>query len=115
MIDLSFSPSYLLWIMFNETHPDSLILPARRRFLKQSCLGFGSVALASMLNEQRALGASTLTGDPLAMRPPLFAPKAKSVIWLFMTGAPSQVDTWDYKPELQKRNGEPLPGSDANT
>ena len=101
--------------MFNESNPDSLLLPARRRFLKQSCLGFGSVALASMLQEQRALGASPVGGDPLATRPPLFAPKAKSVIWLFMTGAPSQVDTWDYKPELQKRNGEPLPGSDAKT
>ena len=85
--------SYFPLIMFNETSPDHLTLPARRRFLKQSCLGFGSVALASMLHEQPALGASPLTGDPLAMRPPLFAPKAKSVIWLFMTGAPSQVQS----------------------
>lgn len=45
----------------------------------------------------------------------MFKPRAKAVIWLFMTGAPSQVDTWDYKPELQKRHGQPLPGSDSKT
>jgi hypothetical protein len=94
---------------FNES-----LLPARRRFLKQTGLGFGSLALASMLREQQA-SAAGMASDPLATRPPLYAPKAKAVIWLFMTGAPSQVDTWDYKPELQKRNGEPLPGSDSKT
>jgi hypothetical protein len=90
----------------------SSILPTRRRFLAQSGLGFGSLALASMLQDEARAAAEA---NPLALRPSLFAPKAKSVIWLFMTGAPSQVDTWDYKPELQKRHGQPLPGSDAKT
>lgn len=90
----------------------SSILPTRRRFLAQSGLGFGSLALASMLQDEARAAAEA---NPLALRPPPFAPKAKSVIWLFMTGAPSHVDTWDYKPELQKRHGQPLPGSDAKT
>src|SRR5262245_35477948 len=52
---------------------------------------------------------------PLAPRPPHFAAKAKSVIWLFPNGGPSQVDTWDYKPELEKRDGQELPGFDKTT
>ncbi len=100
--------------MFNDLTSRHALLPSRRQFLQRTGLGFGSLALASMLKEQQAYGA-TSSSDPMALRPSLFAPKVKSVIWLFMTGAPSQVDTWDYKPELQKRNGEPLPGSDAKT
>ena len=100
--------------MFNDIFTNASLLPSRRRFLQQSSLGFGSVALASMLAEQQAKGAPAPL-NPMELRPSLFAPKVKSVIWLFMTGAPSQVDTWDYKPELQKRNGEPLPGSDSKT
>ena len=91
-----------------------LPLPARRRFLKDAGLGFGSLALASMLNDE--VRANPLAPkNPLAQKQPDFAPKAKSVIWLFMTGAPSQVDTWDYKPELQKRDGEALAGADPKT
>ncbi len=93
--------------------PLNHLLPNRRRFLAQSGLGFGSVALASMLQDEARAAAAV--ANPLALRPSLFMPKAKSVIWLFMTGAPSQVDTWDYKPELQKRHGQPLPGSDSKT
>ncbi|MEI6536915.1 MAG: DUF1501 domain-containing protein, partial [Verrucomicrobiaceae bacterium] len=90
-----------------------LALPTRRQFLKHSGLGFGSLALASMLQQQAH--AQPNAADPLALRPPMFPAKVKSIIWLFMTGAPSHLDTFDYKPELQKRNGEPLPGSDAKT
>ena len=53
--------------------------------------------------------------NPLAPRPGHFPAKAKSVIWLFMNGGPSQVDTWDYKPELAKRDGQELKGFDKNT
>src|SRR5207245_1557824 len=49
--------------------------------------------------------------NPLSPRPPHFAPKAKSVIFLFMVGGPSQVDTFDPKPALEKYNGQPLPAS----
>jgi hypothetical protein len=96
--------------MFGQYAPSELALPSRRRFLQRAGFGLGSVALGSMLHE-----ASAAPVNPLAARPPLFTPKAKRIVWLFMTGAPSQVDTWDYKPELQKRGGEPLPGSDPKT
>ncbi|MCX7412737.1 MAG: DUF1501 domain-containing protein [Planctomycetia bacterium] len=86
-----------------------LLLPARRRFLRDAGLGFGSLALASLLGD--AGHAATSAGSsPLTL--PHHAPKAKRVIWLFMTGAPSQIDTWDYKPELQARAGQPLPDAD---
>jgi len=86
-----------------------LLLPARRQFLSNSGLGFGALALASLLGRDTAANTSTGSAIPTL---PHHAPRAKRVIWLFMTGAPSQVDTWDYKPELQARSGEPLPGAD---
>ena len=65
-------------------------------------------SLSSLLHEQTS-------ANPLAAHPPEFAGKVKSIIWLFMTGGPSQVDTWDYKPELQARDGQPLGGADPKT
>src|SRR5207249_11726579 len=53
--------------------------------------------------------------DPLAQKSPHFPAKVKSIIWLFMTGGPSQVDTFDYKPELQRRDGQKLAGADPKT
>jgi hypothetical protein len=85
-----------------------LPLPPRRRFLQDAGLGFGSLALASLLNDEAR-------ANPLELKQPDFPAKAKSVIWLFMTGGPSQVDTWDYKPELQKRDGQDLAGADPKT
>jgi hypothetical protein len=99
--------------MFGQYAPNELALPSRRRFLQRAGLGLGSVALGTLLHEQARAGIAPV--NPLAARPPLFPAKAKRIVWLFMTGAPSQVDTWDYKPELQKRNGEVLPGSDPKT
>ncbi|MFT5499710.1 MAG: hypothetical protein ACI9TH_005127, partial [Kiritimatiellia bacterium] len=55
------------------------------------------------------------SSNPLASRSSHFTPRAKSVIWLFQTGSPSQMDTFDYKPELQKRNGQDLAGADPKT
>ena len=94
---------------------------SRRDFLRRTGSGMGMLALAGLLNEQGLLGAptSTIAGkpalNPLAPRPSHFPAKAKSVIWLFMNGGPSQVDTWDYKPELAKRDGKVLEGFDKNT
>jgi hypothetical protein len=62
----------------------------------------------------RSAGAAAAV-NPLAPQPPHLRPRANAVIWLFMNGGPSHVDTWDYKPELQKRDGQPLPGFDAKT
>ena len=78
-----------------------LLLPSRRRFLSESGLGFGALALASLLGRDAA--ANTTSTGAAASALPHHPARAKRVIWLFMTGAPSQVDTWDYKPELQAR------------
>ncbi len=101
--------------MFNQYAQCDLSLPERRKFLQQMGLGFGSLAFATLLNERARADIAINTANPLEARPPMFPAKAKRVIWLFMTGAPSQVDTFDYKPELQKRHDQPLPGSDAKT
>ena len=98
--------------MFNHETPGGLILPTRRKFLQQVGQGFGSLALAALLNEQTSAATAV---NPLLPKTPVFAPRAKAVIWLFMTGAPSHMDTFDYKPELQKRSGQVLPGSDPKT
>src|SRR5580765_5752541 len=84
----------------------------RRALLKQVGYGVGSVALTALLSESGlalpGFGPQGRT-DPLAPKLPHFAPKAKSVIYLFMAGAPSQVDLFDPKPKLQQYNGEPIP------
>src|SRR6202163_624980 len=89
------------------THDSPLQLPSRRRFLQSAGMGLGSLALASLLHEQSSVQER--------VRQPHFAPKVRSVIWLFMTGGPSQVDTFDYKPELQRRDGQALAGADPRT
>ncbi|MEZ6142516.1 MAG: DUF1501 domain-containing protein [Zavarzinella sp.] len=87
---------------------------SRRDFLRTAGNGLGVVALSTLLQES-GFAAPATSVDPLAPKQPHFAGKAKSVIWLFMNGGPSQVDTWDYKPELAKRDGQELPGFDKNT
>ena len=86
----------------------------RRQLLKNAGAGFGSLALASLLAQEGMLQAGDGL-DPLAPKKPHFGGKAKSVIWLFINGGPSQVDTWDYKPELKKMDGKELKGFDKNT
>ena len=82
----------------------------RRDMLKASAAGFGSLALAGLVAyEARADARSGARANPLAVRPPHFEPKAKRVIFLFMHGGPSQVDTFDYKPLLERDHGKPLP------
>lgn len=76
----------------------------RRDLLKQSGAGFGALALSALLAEQARADA-----DPLAAKPPQFPAKADRVIFLFMHGGPSQVDTFDYKPLLERDHGKPLP------
>jgi hypothetical protein len=92
---------------------------SRRDFLRRTGSGFGLLALASLLDEQRPLfppaEASTPSLNPLAPRPSHVPAKANAVIWLFMNGGQSQVDTWDYKPELEKHDGQELKGFDKNT
>ena len=80
--------------------------PSRRQLLQRAGAGFGSLALSALLaDEARAVPAI----GPLAPKEPHFKARAKRVIFLFMPGGPSQVDTFDPKPELAKRNGKPSP------
>lgn len=82
--------------------------PNRRKFLSQFGMGLGAVALADMLPaEARAAQAQ----DRGVLGRPHFAPKAKRVIYLFMSGGPSQIDLLDHKPLLNQRHGEELPDS----
>src|SRR6185503_15962351 len=80
----------------------------RRWFFRQCGVGLGSIALGTLLGANRSLGA-TAAANPLAPKQPHFKPRAKRVIYLFMGGAPSQLDLFDYKPTLQKYNGQPVP------
>jgi uncharacterized protein (DUF1501 family) len=85
-------------------------LVTRRWFFRQCGVGLGSVALASLLGAEYALGKTApRPANPLGPRQPLFKPKANRVIYLFMGGAPSQLDLFDYKPALAKYNGKPIP------
>jgi hypothetical protein len=81
---------------------------SRRDMLRHSANGFGLLALASLLGETSA--ADERVRNPLAPQPPHFAPRARRVIFLFMHGGPSQVDTFDPKPLLQRDHGKPYPG-----
>src|SRR5215470_7984231 len=79
---------------------------SRREFLWQAGGGLGGIALAYLLGEENALAASQHP-TPRTQRPtPHFSPRAKRVVQLFMSGAASQCDTFDYKPELIKRHGQ---------
>lgn len=81
---------------------------SRRAFFSRTGFSLGAIALGGLLNET-ATSAATVNADPLAMRAPHFAPRAKHVIYLHMIGAPSQLDLFENKPELVKRDGQPCP------
>ena len=83
-------------------------LNSRRWFLRECGLGLGKIAAASLLTNGMSAPAR---GAALAPQKPHFAGKAKRVIHLFMAGAPSQLELFDYKPELTKLEGKPLPPS----
>ncbi len=84
----------------------------RRDFLNGSGIGLGSIALADILAKDCSAGESRDRG---VLGEPHFAPKAKRIIYLFMSGAPSQLDLLDYKPELNRMTGEQLPDSVRGT
>jgi hypothetical protein len=107
--------------LFGAPHPQ---FRSRRDFLKRGGNGFGLLALSALLDGLlvRPAGAApsipsltTPPTNPLLPRVSHFPARAKSVIWLFMNGGPSQVDTFDYKPELEKRDGQDLAGFDKQT
>src|SRR5260370_10673046 len=90
---------------------------SRRAFLQRVGGGFGMLALAGLLSQEGLLEAAEedRSIQPLAPRKPHFSAKAKSVIWLFMNGGPTHVDTWDYKPGLTKQDGKGLKSFDKKT
>jgi hypothetical protein len=82
-------------------------LYSRREMLRRSAVGFGSLAFASLLTEDSARAQPR--ADPLAPRPGHHRARAQRIIFLFMKGGPSHVDTFDYKPRLQRDHGRPYP------
>ena len=100
--------------IIKEAYKRHLETETRRNFLKGSFMGLGGLALGSILG----CGSSNKTvqnlfdpQNPLAPRPPHFSPRAKSVIYLHMAGAPSQLELFDFKPELAKLDGQDCPQS----
>ena len=86
---------------------ESLQYKTRRHFFKQCSMGLGGVALSEMLATD-AMGLEA-PNNPLLPKLPHFAPKAKRVIYLHLTGSPPHLDLWDHKPELVKRDGQECP------
>jgi hypothetical protein len=93
--------------------PHIIPVSSRREFLYKAGCGFGALAFSYLLGRDGALARaeSSAALDPFAPKKPHFAPKAKSVIWLFMEGGPSHLDLFDPKPELDKLAGQPMPES----
>ena len=101
--------------LFAEQKEAEARLNSRRHFLKDCTLGLGGIALGSLLNScsfdrKKAYDYTAARAiNPMApIAPPLF-PKVKSVIYLHMVGAPSQLELFDYKPELAKLHNKPCP------
>ena len=87
----------------DRPRPRALPLLSRRALLSRATNGFGALAFASLLAD-RGLAAD----GPLTPRTTHFAPRAKRVIFLYLDGGPSQVDTFDPKPRLEKEHGQPI-------
>jgi hypothetical protein len=91
----------------------SVAPPSRRQVLQAAGAGFGMVALAGLLARQAE--AAERTAKPLAPKEPHFKARAKRIIFVFMQGAISQVDTFEYKPQLQQDGDKPGPGGGTLT
>jgi hypothetical protein len=92
--------------MSPDARPHSRPTRTRREFVRDACCGFGGLALASLLHEEAARAGSA---DPLAPRPPHLPARAQAVIFLFMAGGPSHLETFDPKPLLNKLDGQKRP------
>ena len=94
-------------------NPDDihLLQATRRHFFAQCGFGLGSLALGSLLHAGSPAAPEALSVDPMATKPGHFPARAKNVIFLFMAGGPSQLELFDFKPELQKQHDRPIPDS----
>ncbi|MGN6547007.1 MAG: DUF1501 domain-containing protein, partial [Aureliella sp.] len=93
-------------------------LQDRRQFLGSAASGLSAIALADLLAGDSLLASDSVSFDsarPYEPRPTHFPPKAQRVLVIFCAGACSQLETWDYKPELMRRDGQPMPGGPAVT
>src|SRR5438093_7805104 len=81
----------------------------RRQMLRRFANGFGMIGLTGLLTDDFFANAFASSANPLLVRAPHFTPKARRIIFLFMSGGPSHVDTFDPKPRLAADNGKPLP------
>lgn len=103
--------------LLNEANHETLRFVTRRHFLKDSITGLGAMAFGSLLSgcdfwASKGPGVNAFdSNNPLAPHPPMFPGKAKSVIYLHMAGAPSQLEMFDYKPDLMKLDGLECPQS----
>lgn len=99
----------------NEANHMAMRFHTRRHFLRESAMGFGALALGSLLGCKSGTQEYAKNvfdpANPLAPRMPMFPGKAKSIIYLHMAGAPSQLELFDYKPELMKLDGLDCPNS----
>ena len=96
--------------------PDPLKTETRRHFFETCQLGLGKLALASLMGggigtAPGRSAASDGAASPFAPKPPHFEPRVKRVIYLFMAGAPSQLELFDHKPKLAELEGKPIPPS----
>ena len=91
-------------------HEQRLRSLTRRQFFRDCGAGLGSLALASLLN-QKLFAGPVNDLNPLAPRAPHFPARIKRVIYLFMAGAPSQLDLFDHKPKLNELHNQPVPES----
>jgi hypothetical protein len=99
-----------------DPYPASLPHITRRHFFSDCRIGLGSLALASLLDDSVLRGSDAgaradRSVNPLAVQPTHFAPRATSVIYLFMAGGPSQLELFDFKPKLQELSGQVIPDS----
>src|SRR4051794_12408108 len=97
--------------MNQPPQPDPLRDVTRRHFFTKCAMGLGSVALASLLSEQKLFGRESRLINPLAPKASQFPARAKNIIYLFMAGGPSQLEMFDYKPKLVELNAQPIPES----
>lgn len=94
----------------SPSFPNLPSMPTRRQALKYSAIGFGHLAFSAMLGQEtQASATQDANTGPLAAKLPHFAARAKRIVFLFMKGGPSQVDTFDPKPMLTRDSGKPAP------
>ncbi|HYF34293.1 MAG TPA: DUF1501 domain-containing protein, partial [Prosthecobacter sp.] len=100
----------------DDLSPAGHRLLGRRGFLQNATTGIGAIALSSLLQRHDAMAAAPIrpvvrADNPLHARAPHFEAKAKRVLVIFCSGACSHLESWDWKPELARMDGKPMPGA----